>query len=77
MEALEIDSVIWRQLGNLIEVIYADWHSVQSRGDQAMAAKIAEDAGLHTVSAPDGMAKWIRDPGSVRTIPSGAGRWFA
>jgi hypothetical protein len=76
MEDLAIDSVIWRQLGNLIEVIYADWHSVQSRGDRLMAAKIAEDAALQIVPAPDGIAKWVRDPGAARTVPPGVGRWF-
>jgi hypothetical protein len=70
----EIDSVIWRQLGNLIEVIYADWRSVHSRGDWSRAAKLAEDAGLQIASAPDGMAKWTRHPGSWHVIPSGVAR---
>ena len=76
MGNLEIDTVIWRQLGNLVEVIYADWHSVQSRGDRLIAARIAENAGLQIAHAHDGMAKWVRDPRATRIIPSGVGRWF-
>ena len=65
----DIDCVIWRRLGSLIEVIYADWRTIHRRGDQATAAVIAEDAGLKVVPAPDGMARWERHPGSWRIVP--------
>jgi hypothetical protein len=65
----EIDTIIWRQLGNLIEVIYADWRAVQRRGDQMAATELAQAAGLQAVTAPDGMARWERHPGSQRLPP--------
>jgi len=38
----EIDAVIWRQLGSLIEVIYADLRVVHRRGDRLAAAELAQ-----------------------------------
>jgi hypothetical protein len=73
MEEAEIDIVIWRKLGSLIEVIYPDWRVVHRRGDHAAAAALAQGAGLQVVPAPDGMARWERHPGSVR-LPPGVAR---
>jgi hypothetical protein len=74
MPAPEIDTVIWRQLGNLIEVIHSDWRSIHSRGDQHAAQELAEAAGLHLVPAPDGMARWTRHPGAWSAVPSEVAR---
>jgi len=69
MKEPEIDTVIWRQLGSLIEVIYADWRVVHRRGDRLAATELAQEAGLQVVPAPEGMAKWVRGPGSQRVPP--------
>jgi hypothetical protein len=64
-----IDTVVWRQVGGLIEVIFADWRSEHRRGDRADAASLAEAAGLQAVATPEGMARWDRHPGSKRLPP--------
>lgn len=58
----EIVRVVWKELGNRIEVIYADGESDRVRASQLVAADIAKDAGLTVVPTRDGMARWVKDP---------------
>jgi len=58
----EIVSVVWKELGNRIEVTYAEGESQRVRAGPALAADIARDAGLTVVPTRDGMARWEKDP---------------
>ena len=58
----EIVSVVWKELGNRIEVTYAEGKSDRVRAGPAVAADIARDAGLTVVPTRDGMARWVKDP---------------
>jgi len=58
----DIIAVVWKELGNRIEVTYAEGDSDRVRAGPAVAADIARDAGLTVVPTREGMARWERDP---------------
>jgi hypothetical protein len=60
----EIACVIWHQQGHNIEVIYVAAESEHLFGSLEVAALLARDAGLESVSAPVGTRRWVRDPHS-------------
>ena len=68
-----IDSIVWHELGNLIEVIYTDWRAEHRRGNQGDATEMAHGAGLHVVPASNGIVRWVRTPGP-QPLPPDFGR---
>ena len=68
---VQIDDILWHQVGSLIEVHYSDWRTVHSRGNRLAAEELAERAGLRLIPGPDGVARWVRESGSGHTIPPG------
>ncbi len=59
-----IVSVVWKKLGNRIEVTHADGESEKVKAGQLVAAEVARDAGLTFVPNRDGMAHCAREPDS-------------
>ena len=57
----EIISVVWKELGDRIEVTYAEGDSDRVRGGLSVAANIAQGAGLTVVYTRDGMSRWVKD----------------
>jgi hypothetical protein len=66
----DIVAVVWKELGNRIEVTYAEGESDRVRAGPAVAADIARDAGLTVVPTRDGMARWEKDPDPPNTSGS-------
>jgi hypothetical protein len=58
----EIVSVVWKELGNRIEVTYAEGEPEKVKAGQPLAADIAKDAGLTVVPTRDGMARRVKNP---------------
>jgi len=56
----EIASVLWHQQGNYIKVVYVGGDPEHLVGNQAMAAELAENAGLKRVPTNDGTLRWVR-----------------
>lgn len=59
----EIAGVVWHQRGHRIEVIYVEGTSDHLVGTEAIAALLADDAGLALIDSPIESLRWTR--GSV------------
>jgi hypothetical protein len=57
----EVVSIVWKELGNRIEMAYAVGESERIRGSQRIAADLATEAGLVPVLSRDAMVRWERD----------------
>lgn len=62
MAEREIVSVEWQERDDVITVTYVDAEPDQMVAVQSVAASFAHEAGLHPVTAPDGVCRWVRDP---------------
>ena len=60
MTGREIVSVLWQQRGNSIRVVYLDSDAEDLVGSEAMAAELAQEAGLEPVPTSPGTARWVR-----------------
>jgi hypothetical protein len=60
MTGREIVSVLWHQRGNSIRVVYLHSDAEDLVGSEAMAAELAEEAGLERVPTSSGTSRWIR-----------------
>jgi hypothetical protein len=58
-----VETVAWTH-GNHVRITYADGSSMPVIAARTVATAIAEDAGLSATPAPDGTARWARDPES-------------
>jgi len=58
----EIVGIVWKALGNRIEVTYSAGEPERMRAGERVAAHIARDAGLTVVPTGEGMTRWEKDP---------------
>jgi len=56
----EVTAVLWHQHGNFLNVIYGQGVREHLVGDEEMAARLAEEAGLEPVPTADGTLRWAR-----------------
>ena len=61
----EIVSVVWKELGERVEMIYAEGEPDRVRGSELVAANIARGAGLTLVPSREGMSRWVKDPSAA------------
>jgi hypothetical protein len=56
----EIAGLLWHQRGHRIEVIYVEGAADHFVGTEAIAAVLADDAGLSLVASPVDYRRWSR-----------------
>jgi len=58
----QIASVVWHQVSEQVEVIYAEGDPDLIFGAQIVAADLAKKAGLRLISSEGGTFRWTLDP---------------
>jgi hypothetical protein len=62
MAERDIDSIVWHQEGDQVDLHYLEGEPDRLVGAETVVAELADSVGLTIVPSPPGTIRWVRDP---------------